>query len=161
MPIRGTTSQYLFYFLRTSTVRYKISTTEPKTSGKTAIKRILMVDDEPDITFTIKTMLENTGSFQVETFTDPASALSRFNTGVYDLALLDIRMPKMNGFQLCRKLRDIDNKLKVCFLTATDPAYYKEEGSDIIDELGINCFITKPLENEEIAEKIKAILSQR
>ena len=86
-----------------------------------------MVDDEPDITFTIKTMLENTGSFQVETFTDPASALSRFNTGVYDLALLDIRMPKMNGFQLCRKLRDIDNKLKVCFLTATDPAYYKEK----------------------------------
>jgi CheY-like chemotaxis protein len=55
--------------------------------------------------------MEESGSFQVETFNDPALALSRFKAGAYDLALLDIRMPEMNGFQLCRKLRDMDNKL--------------------------------------------------
>lgn len=123
--------------------------------------RVLMVDDELDITFTIKTALENTGSFQVETFNDPASALSTFKAGVYDLALLDIRMPEMNGFQLCRKLRDMDNRLKICFLTATDLAYYRETDSDIINDLGTDCFIAKPVGNEDIAVRLKAILSQK
>jgi PleD family two-component response regulator len=74
--------------------RCKISTAQTKTNGKTDIKRILMIDDELDITFTIKTTLENTGSFQVETFYEPGLALSTFKAGAYDLALLDIRMPE-------------------------------------------------------------------
>jgi DNA-binding response OmpR family regulator len=74
-----------------------------------------VVDDERDITFTLKQVLEEIGSFQVKTFTNPISALSEFKAGVYDLAVLDIRMPEMNGFQLCRKLRDMDNKLKDMF----------------------------------------------
>ena len=78
-----------------------------------------MVDDEQDLTFTLKAILDETGSFQVEMFTDPVLALSEFKADVYDLAVLDIRMPEMNGFQLCRKLRDLDNRLKICFLTAT------------------------------------------
>jgi two-component system alkaline phosphatase synthesis response regulator PhoP len=78
-----------------------------------------VVDDEQDIICTLKATLEKTGSFQVETFTDPVVALSEFKASVYDLAVLDIRMPKMNGFELCRKLRDKDKKLKICFLTAT------------------------------------------
>lgn len=119
-----------------------------------------MVDDEQDITFSIKTTLEDTGFFQVETFNDPESALSTFRSGVYDLALLDIRMPKMNGFQLFRKLRNIDSKLKICFLTATDLAYYRND-SDVINDLGTDCFITKPVGNEDIAVRLKAILSQK
>jgi DNA-binding response OmpR family regulator len=63
-----------------------------------------VVDDEQDIT--LKTTLEETGSFQVEAFSDPVLALSEFKAGVYDLAVLDIRMPGMNGFQLYRKLKD-------------------------------------------------------
>ncbi|HEU4824592.1 MAG TPA: response regulator, partial [Nitrososphaeraceae archaeon] len=89
-----------------------------------------MVDDEQDITFTLKETLEETGLFQIETFTDPISALSEFKASVYDLAVLDIRMPEMNGFQLCRKLRDMDNRLKICFLTATELLYYQETDSD-------------------------------
>ena len=74
-----------------------------------------MIDDELDINFTIKTTLEETGLFQVDTFNDTESALSIFKPGLYDLALLDIRMPEMNGFQLCRKLREIDNRPKYVF----------------------------------------------
>ncbi len=120
-----------------------------------------MVDDEQDLTYTLKEILEETGSFQVETFTDPVLALSEFKAGVYDLAVLDIRMPKMNGFQLCRKLRDLDNRLKICFLTAVDLLYYHETDSDIIDDLGKGCFVSKPVDNEDFVRKLEAILSQR
>ena len=123
--------------------------------------RVLMVDDEIDITFTLKTTLENTGSFQVDTFNDPTWALSMFKAGVYNLALLDIRMPKMNGFQLCRRLRKIDKNLKICFLTATELLYYRETDSDVIDDLGSDCFVSKPVNNEDIAARLKAILSHK
>jgi DNA-binding response OmpR family regulator len=120
-----------------------------------------MVDDEKDITFTMKTTLENTGFFQVDTFNDSESVLSMFKAGVYNLALLDIRMPKMNGFQLCRRLREKDKNLKICFLTATELLYYRETDSDVIDDLGADCFVSKPVDNEDIATRLKAILSQK
>ena len=74
-----------------------------------------MIDDELDVNFTIKATLDETGLFQVDTFNDMKSAPSIFRPGPYDLALLDIRLPEMNGFQLCRKLREIDNRLTICF----------------------------------------------
>jgi DNA-binding response OmpR family regulator len=86
-----------------------------------------MVDDEPDVTFTLKTALEDNGFFQVDTFNDAESVLSIFRPGLYDLALLDIRMPEMNGFQLCRKLRSIDSKVKMCFLAAADLGHYRKK----------------------------------
>jgi DNA-binding response OmpR family regulator len=119
-----------------------------------------VVDDEQDLTITLKATLEETGPFQVETFTDPVLALSEFKAGVYDLAVLDIRIPKMNGFQLCRKLKDVDKKLKICFLTATDLLYYQETDSDIIDDLGTHCFVSKPVDNEDFVRRLEAILSQ-
>jgi DNA-binding response OmpR family regulator len=118
-----------------------------------------VVDDEQDLTFTLKAILDETGSFQVETFTNPILALSEFKAGVYDLAVLDIRMPEMNGFQLCRKLRGMDNKLKICFLTAAELLYYQETDSDVIDDLGIGCFVSKPVDNEDFVKNIEAILS--
>ena len=78
---------------------------------------------------------------------------------MYDLALLDIKMPGMNGFELCRKLRAIDNKIKVCFLTAADVGYYCETDSDVIYDLGTDCFITKPVNNKDIIERLKLLLS--
>jgi DNA-binding response OmpR family regulator len=87
-------------------------------------------------------------------------ALSEFKAGVYDLAVLDIRMPKVNGFQLCRKLRNIDNKLKICFLTATELLYYQETDLDVIDDLGTDCFVSKPVDNEDFVRRLEAILSQ-
>ena len=64
----------------------------------------MVVDDEPDVAFALKATLEENELFQVDTFHDAKSALAQFRPENYDLAILDIRMPKMNGFQLCRKL---------------------------------------------------------
>ena len=81
-------------------------------------KNILLIDDEPDITFTIKNILEDNG-FKVDSFTDPIKALKSYRMNFYDLIILDIKMPKMDGFQLCTKIREIDPKVKICFLTAS------------------------------------------
>jgi DNA-binding response OmpR family regulator len=118
-----------------------------------------MIDDELDVNFTIKAILEETGLFQVGTFNDTKSVLSIFRPGLYDLALLDIRMPEMNGFQLCRKLREIDNRPKICFLTATEVLCYRETGSDVINDLGTDCFISKPVNTSELVLRLKTILS--
>jgi DNA-binding response OmpR family regulator len=83
-----------------------------------------MVDDEPDVNLAIKAALEENGFFQVDTFNDAKSALVTFKPDLYDLALLDIKMPGMGGFQLYRKLREMDKKLKICFLTATELMYF-------------------------------------
>jgi DNA-binding response OmpR family regulator len=126
---------------------------------KTRIKKIIMVDDEPDVNITIKTVLEDTGLFLVDTFNNAESALSTFRPNFYDLALLDIRMPEMNGFQLCRKLREIDKKLRICFLTATELLYYRDTDSDIINELGTDCFVPKPVNTIDLVDRLKVILS--
>jgi DNA-binding response OmpR family regulator len=119
-----------------------------------------MVDDELDVNFTIKATLEETGIFRVDTYNDSKSALSIFRPGLYDLALLDIRLPEMNGFQLCRKLREKDNRLKICFLTATELLYYRETDSDVINDLGTDCFVSKPVNTSELVLRLKTILSQ-
>ncbi|MGA7692731.1 MAG: response regulator [Nitrososphaeraceae archaeon] len=76
-----------------------------------------VVDDELDITLTLKSVLEQSG-FNVDLFNDPLLALQNFKTNFYDLIILDIKMPKMNGFDLYEKIKMVDNKVKVCFLTA-------------------------------------------
>jgi two-component system, OmpR family, response regulator ChvI len=78
--------------------------------------RILIVDDDPDITLTFRIGLEKNG-FVVTIFNDPLKALSTFRAGLYDLLLLDVRMPRMNGFELYREIEKVDNP-KVCFITA-------------------------------------------
>jgi DNA-binding response OmpR family regulator len=125
---------------------------------KTKIRKILLVDDEPDVAVTIEAVLEESGFFQVDRFYDAASTLSVFRPGAYDLALLDIKMPRMNGFELCRKLRSTDNKIKVCFLTAADLGYYGETDSDVINDLGTDCFIAKPVNNTVLINRLKVIL---
>src|SRR5919198_4216739 len=101
--------------------------------------RIFVVDDEPDINLSLKIALEENG-FQVDAFDDPIVALDNFKRGIYDLLILDIKMPKMQGFELYRELRKIDDKVKVCFLTAGE--MYYGAYSDIFDE---NQFIRKPI----------------
>jgi DNA-binding response OmpR family regulator len=80
--------------------------------------RILIVDDEDDINLLFKMVLEDNG-YKVDTFNDPLVALQNFRAGSYDLLLLDIIMPKMNGFELYQKIRMLDDKVKMCFLTAS------------------------------------------
>ena len=82
-------------------------------------KRILVVDDEPDISFTLRAGLED-GGFDVDAFIDPDLVISSFKPGLYDLALIDIVMPKMDGFDLYKELKKVDPDVKVCFLTASE-----------------------------------------
>ena len=81
--------------------------------------RILLVDDEPDVTLAFKIGLEDNG-FEVDAFNDPILALSTFKQGLNSLVLLDIKMPKMNGFELYKEIRKLDVKVKICFMTAFD-----------------------------------------
>ena len=87
------------------------------------LKKISQVKNMPRYTNlnVNKIGLEN-NQFIVTTFNDPVEALSRFKPGLYDLMIIDIRMPGMNGFQLYHKIRHIDHKVKVCFLTAFEEA---------------------------------------
>ena len=82
-------------------------------------KRILVVNDEADINITIRQVLEDKG-FKVDAFNDPILALSNFKPNFYSLSILDINMPKMNGYELYNEIRKLDNKVKVCFLTASE-----------------------------------------
>jgi CheY-like chemotaxis protein len=147
--------QITFFTSSNISERCKISATEEDASKK----RILLVDDELDITVTLKMALEESGYLQVEAFYDPELALSRFKAGAYDLAILDVKMPEMDGFELYRKLRKIDNKLKICFLTAAELSRYRETGSDIMDELGKDHFVAKPVNNIDLINRLKVILS--
>src|ERR687888_2177923 len=110
--------------------------------------RIFVVDDEPDVKLALKIVLEENG-FQVDAFDDPIIALDNFRNGVYDLLILDIKMPKMRGFELYREIRKIDNKVKVCFLTAGEMCY--GACADIFSE---NQFIRKPIENKELINRV-------
>lgn len=121
----------------------------------------MVVDDEPDITLTLKTGLENLKQdnknlFEVETFNDPELAFSNYTPGKYDLLLLDFKMSKINGFELWDKIRKVDSKAKVCFITALNIDY--ESLRETFPLLEIECFIQKPIEICELVDKIKAEL---
>jgi DNA-binding NtrC family response regulator len=126
--------------------------------NKTKKKRVLIVDDDPDILITYKKGLEDNGLFVVKTFADPEETLSNFRSGLYDCLIIDIRMPKMDGFQLYDKMKDIDNKVKVCFITAYEVNY--EALRKVFPTLGLECFIQKPIEVSQLVRKINAELEQ-
>jgi two-component system OmpR family response regulator len=123
--------------------------------------RILIVDDEDDINLLFKMVLEDNG-FKVDTFNDPLVALENFRAGSYDLLLLDMLMPNMNGFELYQKIRMIDDKAKICFLTASGinhEEFRKRAASTASIENDIeNCFFIKPIENEELIKRVKSQL---
>ena len=121
-----------------------------------ARKKILIVDDEPDVTFTIKVILTSNG-YQVDAFEDAEEALAQFRKEVYFLAFLDIKMPKMNGFDLYKKLLEIDKELKVCFLTALgefDEYYKRYKKEDLAPVWGIRHIVRKPIDNSKLLEEV-------
>ena len=92
-----------------------------KTGNEVRKGRILIVDDDPDITNSYGLCLEDTGLFEVDAYNDTVEALSNFKANSwYDLVLLDIRMPKMNGYELYDKMKKIDTKVKVCPMSGFD-----------------------------------------
>jgi CheY-like chemotaxis protein len=123
-------------------------------------KKILLVDDESDITYTIKNLLEDNG-FKVAEFNDPFLALNNYKVNFYDLVILDIKMPKMDGFELYIKIIEKDPKAKICFLTAVTT--FKEDfrktrvafGKTINEDY----FIQKPIKSQDLVKKLTSIMN--
>ena len=120
-------------------------------------KKILAVDDEADLTMLCSLALEYHG-FKVDTFTDPQEALSNYKPGYYDLVILDIKMPKMDGFQLYDEIKKKDHKAKVCFLTASE-LYYEEFRKREYNAIDKTLFIQKPIQNEELLKEVNRRIS--
>jgi DNA-binding response OmpR family regulator len=126
-------------------------------------KRILIVDDDPDITLTFKKAFEeanrisgNKISFHVNTYNDPLVALSEFKPDFYDLLLVDINMPRMNGFNFCAKVLEIDINPRVCFMSSG--LINQEALSELYPSLSFGCFIRKPVTIENLVRRVKAEL---
>jgi len=124
---------------------------------KTQNKRILIVDDNTDIAFTLRIGVEdNDSSMQVYSYDNPVNALLDFKPNFYDLLLIDINMPLMNGFELCEKLLQKDINVKRCFMTAG------EINMDAVREVhplkSIGCFIKKPITTDALVRHIRAEL---
>src|SRR5687767_12282468 len=126
----------------------------------TMTKKVFLIDDEPDITYTLEKVLEDNG-FKVDTFNVPILALNNYKINFYDLIILDIKMPKMDGFELYIKIREKDPKVKICFLTAITT--FKEDFRKTRLVLGktINedYFIIKPIKTEDLIKKLTSIMN--
>jgi DNA-binding response OmpR family regulator len=118
-------------------------------------KRILVVDDEPDVNITLRKVLEKNG-FIIDSYENPFLALDNFKPHYYDLLILDIKMPEMNGFSFYREIKKLDEKMKVCFLTAVE--INDGEYSDILSSLPDNCIIQKPVINEDLLKIINKVM---
>jgi DNA-binding response OmpR family regulator len=121
-------------------------------------KKILFVDDEPDIIYSIKRVLEANG-FVVDSYTDPILALSNFKPRLYDLLILDIKMPKISGLDLYQKMKEIDSNVKICFLTASELFYEEYRRLDAYPSLDKAYFIQKPFRSEDLIHKLNEILN--
>ena len=114
----------------------------------------MLVDDEPDIALAFKICLEDNG-FNGDAFNNPSKALSNFKAGLYDLLLLDIKMPKMNGIEVYQQMKEIDKKVKVCFITASEMHYYEEIRKDIFPILGVKRLIRKPVRIDDLVKDLR------
>jgi DNA-binding response OmpR family regulator len=115
-------------------------------------RRILVVDDEPDIITALQIGLE-AGGFYVDTFTDPELVLSNFKAGLYDFVLVDIIMPKIDGFELYERLKKVDPDVKVCFLTASE-MYHEKIRRAKYYALNKDLFLQKPISTSDLIREI-------
>lgn len=129
----------------------KVATIEEKKLSKA----ILIVDDDPDMTSIFSLGLQDEG-FEVYTYNDPLDALSKFRPKFYDLLLVDINMPKMNGIDLSREILELDSNVKICFITAGEANI--EVLRDLYPTRDIGCFIKKPVTIENLVRRVKSEL---
>ena len=118
-------------------------------------KVVLIVDDDPDMTSVFSLGLQDEG-FEVYTYNDPLEVLSQFRPNFYDLLLVDINMPKMNGIDLSRRLLELDSNVKICFITAGDANV--EVLRELYPTRDIGCFIKKPVTIDQLVKRVKAEL---
>jgi DNA-binding response OmpR family regulator len=120
-------------------------------------KRVLIIDDEPDIILTLRMALEQNG-FRTDSYSDSILAYKNYRAGVYDLVLLDIKMPNVDGFQLYQKIKRTDSRVKICFLTASefyDEEIRKEQG---LDGFNKELFLRKPVEIACLIDTIRPLM---
>jgi CheY-like chemotaxis protein len=127
------------------------------------LKRILVIDDEPDVDLTFKVGLEGyyyqdnqKRRFEVYTYNNALQALSEFKPNFYDLMLVDVYMPDMNGFQLCEKILEVDPNLRVCFMSAAE--INLEALREVYPKLSFGCFIKKPVTISYLVKRLSAEL---
>ena len=122
-------------------------------------KRILIVDEEKDVGGTFETMLKNYG-FDIDYFTDPVLALEKFKPNLYDLAILDIKMPKINGFELYDHLKSRDSNIKTLFITALSSVEsYNTHSSKVYPLKGKRHFMAKPVSRRELLEQVYSMIN--
>ena len=120
-------------------------------------KRILLVDDEPDTCMVYQIVLEDAG-FKCISYTDSVKALREFRPFYHDLILLDIKMPVLNGFELCERIRQIDKSVHIIFITASE-SYYERFRGQHFPELGKINYIQKPIGNDELVRLVNMIIA--
>ena len=121
----------------------------------------MIVDDEKDITSSFKLGIEDSNGdtnrkIEVYTSNDPVVALSEFKPNFYDLVLVDINMPHMNGFEFCGKMLAIDINVKVCYMSSVE--INREALRQIYPSLSIGCFIRKPVTIDYLIRRIMSEL---
>jgi two-component system catabolic regulation response regulator CreB/two-component system response regulator ChvI len=123
-------------------------------------KKVLLVDDEPDICMIYQIVLEDAG-YQCIPYTDPIIALQEFRPNYYDLILLDIKMPVLDGVELCKKIRETDKSIHIIFITASGEFYEKvrEERYPELNNYNNVNYIQKPITNEELIKIVNTIIS--
>jgi PleD family two-component response regulator len=150
----------LNYFRNLDSLNQPIRQNQLEQIDNTSIKnkRVMLVEDEDDIVMLFEMILGSDAELKIDSFTEPFAALNNFISGLYDLIMIDVTMPKMNGFELYYKIRKLDDKVKVCFLTAGE-MYDEEIRKETFPELDTNCFIRKPIANQDLIQRVKDILN--
>jgi DNA-binding response OmpR family regulator len=143
------------YLLAGSTLQNETTTTDTAIKEKPLSKIILIVDDDPDVASIFSIGLEDEG-FTVDTYNDPLEALSNFKPSFYDLLLIDINMPKMNGFELCTQILKFDINVRICFITAGETNI--QALREVYPLINVGCFIKKPVTIDYLVKRIKAEL---
>ncbi len=123
-----------------------------------SIKRILIIDDEPDVILVLKQVLAANG-FEADSYEDPRLALKNFRANMFDLLLLDVKMPDINGMDLYQEMKKIDDKVKVCFLTASEMYYEKFRKEEPYRKFDNEFFVAKPIENEELLDHLNKVIN--
>ncbi len=128
----------------------------PASGAESRNNRILLVDDDPDIVEVLGRGLKVKG-MQVDAYTCPQEALQSFKPGAYDLAILDIRMPTMTGFQLYREIKNVDPAIAVCFLSAFE--IQPDEFKSIFPSMdSVKTIIKKPISIDGLLKQITPFL---
>jgi CheY-like chemotaxis protein len=138
----------------------KLTTTKTikTTKGNGTMKKILEVDDEPDVCTMLRKVLEQYG-FIADSYDDPILGLENFKAVLYELLLLEIKMPEMDGFLLYQEMKKTDNKINVCFLTASEMYNEKLREKEGFAALDKDLFLRKPIKNEDLINEVYRIIN--